>query len=99
MPSANQGERMQISCSDVRRELANYMEDAVDAELRSRIERHFRECDGCYAVYDSIREVVRLVATTDIIELLAGLTLRLQQRLAAIASQEPVPVPARAILR
>jgi anti-sigma factor (TIGR02949 family) len=86
MPSANQGERMKISCSDVRRELANYMEDDVDAELRSRIERHFRECDGCYALYDSIRKVVRLVATTDIIELPAGFSRRLYERLSTISS-------------
>jgi hypothetical protein len=32
-----------IRCSEVRRELVNYREDDVDAELRSRIERHFRE--------------------------------------------------------
>jgi hypothetical protein len=34
---------MKIRCSEVRRELVNYREDDVDAELRSRIERHFRE--------------------------------------------------------
>ena len=77
---------MKISCSDVRRELANYMEDDVDAELRSRIERHFRECDGCYALYDSIRKVVRLVATTDIIELPTGFSRRLYERLSTISS-------------
>ena len=86
MPSANQGERMQISCSDVRRELANYMEDDVDAELRSRIERHFRECDGCYALYDSIRKVVRLVGSTEVIELPAGFSRRLYERLSTISS-------------
>jgi len=86
MPSANQGERMQISCSDVRRELANYMEDDVDAELRSRIERHFRECDGCNALYDSIRKVIRLVGSEEIIELPAGFSRRLYERLATMPS-------------
>ncbi len=38
---------MEISCREVRREMVNYMEDDLDAELRFRIERHFRECDGC----------------------------------------------------
>ena len=78
---ANEEGRMRISCSEVRRELANYMEDDVDAELKSRIERHFRECGGCYALYDSIRKVVRLVGSTEVIELPAGFSRRLYDRL------------------
>jgi predicted anti-sigma-YlaC factor YlaD len=77
---------MKIRCSEVRRELANYVEDDVDAELRSRIQRHFRECDGCSALYDSIRKVIRLVGSTEIIELPAGFSRRLYERLSTIPS-------------
>ena len=77
---------MNISCNEVRRELANYMEDDVDADLRSRMERHFCECDGCYALYDSIRKVVRLVGSTEVIELPAGFSRRLYERLSTITS-------------
>ncbi len=77
---------MQISCHEVRRELANYMEDDVDVELRLRIQRHFRECDGCNALYDSIRKIVRLVGSTEIIELPAGFSQRLYERVSRIPS-------------
>ena len=77
---------MKIRCSEVRRELANYMEDDIDVELRSRIERHFRECDGCNTLYDSIRKIIRLVGSTDIIELPAGFSRRLYERLSTIPS-------------
>jgi hypothetical protein len=83
---ATEEERMKISCSEVRRELANYMEDDVDVELRSRIEQHFLECDGCNALYDSIRKIVRLVGSTEIIDLPAGFSRRLYERLSAIPS-------------
>lgn len=66
--------------------MANYMEDDVDAELRSRIARHFRECGGCYALYDNIRKVVRLVGSTEVIELPAGFSRRLYERLFTIPS-------------
>jgi len=77
---------MKVSCSEVRLELVNYMEEDVDAELRSRIERHFRECAGCYALYDSIRKVVRLVGSTEVIELPVGFSRRLYERLSTIPS-------------
>ena len=77
---------MKVSCSEVRLELVNYMEDDVDAELRSRIERYFRECDGRYALYDRIRKVVRLVGSAEVIELPVGFRRRLYERLSTIPS-------------
>lgn len=72
---------MQISCREVRRELANYMEDDIAEELRLRIEQHFLRCDGCSALYDGLRQVIYLVGESDLIELPIGLSQRLFQRL------------------
>ena len=74
---------MQISCNEVRPELANYMEDDISPELRVRIERHFQECDGCFAIYDGLRNVVRLIDKTEIIEPPKGFSVRLYQRIVA----------------
>jgi predicted anti-sigma-YlaC factor YlaD len=56
---------MQISCREVRRELANYMEDDVSQELKVRIEQHFLTCEGCFATYDSLRRIIRLIDGAD----------------------------------
>jgi len=72
---------MEISCREVRKELANYMEDDITVDLRSRIERHFLRCDGCSALYDGLRQIIYLVNESDLIELPAGLSQRLFQRL------------------
>ena len=72
---------MEISCREVRQELANYMEDDITVDLRLRIERHFRRCDGCSALYDGLRQVIYLVNESDLIELPVGLSQRLFQRL------------------
>jgi hypothetical protein len=72
---------MEISCREVRQELANYMEDDVTQELRVRIEQHFLRCDGCSALYDGLRQIIYLVNESDLIELPAGLSQRLFQRL------------------
>src|ERR1700751_6352882 len=60
---------MEISCREVREELANYMEDDITEDLRLRIERHFLRCDGCSALYDGLRQIIYLVNENDLIEL------------------------------
>jgi hypothetical protein len=82
-PSRRGGKRfkMEISCREVRQELANYMEDDITVDLRLRIERHFLRCDGCSALYDRLRQIIYLVNESDLIELPVGLSRRLFQRL------------------
>lgn len=77
-------EIISISCQEVKRELANYMEDDVSASLRNRIELHFVECKGCQATYDSLRNIIRLVADGDILELPEGFSRRLFARISAL---------------
>jgi hypothetical protein len=60
------------------------MEDDAPAELRGRIENHFLACDGCYAIYDGLRKVVRLIGGNDVIELPAGFSRRLYQRIVGV---------------
>jgi hypothetical protein len=82
---------MQISCQEVRQELANYMEDDISPELRLRIDRHFQGCDGCFATYDGLRNVVRLIDKTEIIELPKGFSVRLYQRIVADSIPRKAP--------
>jgi len=52
---------IEISCMEVWREVSNYLEGEIDAELRARMEAHFKVCDHCKAVLDGTRNVVKLV--------------------------------------
>ena len=70
-----------ISCAEVRRELSNYIDHDVTPELRARIEQHVISCSGCSAIYDGVRNVLRLVSSSEIIELPRGFSLRLYRRL------------------
>lgn len=64
------------------------MEDDISLELRERIERHFLERDGCFAVYDGLRKVIRLVSSAEIIELPQGFTVRLYRKVATSSDAE-----------
>lgn len=72
---------IEISCVEVWRELSNYIDGAVDPELRRRMEEHFKECEHCAAVLDGTRNVIRLVGDGQTFELPAGFSERLKKRL------------------
>ena len=52
----------EISCVEVWREISNYIDAAIDPELRARMEAHLKVCAHCTAVLDGTKNVVKLVA-------------------------------------
>ena len=53
---------VEISCVEVWREISDYLEEDISADLRVRMEAHFKVCAHCSAVLDGMRNVVGLVA-------------------------------------
>jgi hypothetical protein len=74
-------EIVEISCLEVWREIANYVDQDVDAELKGRIELHLKNCKHCRAVLDGTRNTVRLLTDGEWYPLPGGFSERLYQRL------------------
>lgn len=72
---------IEISCVEVWRALSNYIDGAVEPELRRRMEEHFKGCEHCAAVVDGTRNVIRLVGDGQAFELPVGFSDRLKKRL------------------
>ena len=72
---------IEIDCYQVRRELSDYLESDLTPQHRLRIEQHLQTCDHCRAVYDGLRNIVRLLGDEEVIELPEGLSQRLYKRL------------------
>ncbi len=72
---------VEIDCYAVRGELSNYLEDDLTPQLRFRIEGHLENCSHCTAVYDGMRNVLRLLGDEKAIELPTGFSQRLYKRL------------------
>jgi len=81
----NQSAVVQIDCRQILRELSDYLDADLPPELRLQIERHLKECDHCTAVYDGMRNVVRLLGDEKVIELPEGLSERLYKRIVSDA--------------
>jgi hypothetical protein len=78
---------IEISCEEVWQEVSNYIENALDAELRERMRLHFQQCAHCTAVLDGANNVVRLVGDDRAFAVPAGFGERLRQRLAKSSPQ------------
>jgi len=74
---------IEISCVEVWREISNYIDDAIEPELRSRMEAHFTVCKHCSAVVDGTRNVIKLIADEAEFEVPVGFASRLYSKLNA----------------
>ena len=70
-----------IDCKHVVFEISNFIEGEIDAELRARIEEHFKQCDHCLAIYDGTRNVILLVGDGKTFDVPKGFSTRLYDRL------------------
>ena len=77
---------MVINCEHVWNEISNYLDDEVDAATRAAMEAHFKDCKRCTAVLDGTRNVIQLYGDDRLLELPAGFSRRLQNRLSQQSS-------------
>ncbi|MFZ0635726.1 MAG: zf-HC2 domain-containing protein [Candidatus Acidiferrales bacterium] len=74
---------MDIKCEEVWREISNYIDNDVDANLRAEMERHFAGCKHCSAVLDGTRNIVQIYGDERMFSVPAEFSPALQRRLAA----------------
>ena len=72
---------IEISCVEVWREISNYLEGEISAELRDRMQAHFKACAHCSAVLDGTRNVVELVGDGRVFSLPEGFSKRLYHKI------------------
>ena len=79
---------MVVRCEDVWREISNYIEGDLDAELRVAMDVHIHGCERCTAVLAGMKNIVALYGDERMVEVPLGFGQRLHQRL-----EETMPRP------
>jgi Putative zinc-finger len=72
---------MVVNCEQMRREISNYVDGDVSADMRSAMEDHFQSCRSCAGLLAGVRDVVRLYGDERMLEVPAGFGARLEARL------------------
>jgi anti-sigma factor (TIGR02949 family) len=74
---------IEISCAEVWREISNYLDGEISAELRERMAAHFKVCAHCTAVLEGTQNVVGLVGDGRVFQVPEGFSKRLYEKIHA----------------
>jgi predicted anti-sigma-YlaC factor YlaD len=75
------GISVEISCEEVWRALGGYLESDIDADLRRRMQEHFKQCNHCRAVLDGANNLIQLVGDGRAFDVPTGFSSRLYRKL------------------
>jgi predicted anti-sigma-YlaC factor YlaD len=68
---------IEITCMEVRRLNADYLDGNLGLDEYIRVDAHLEHCGHCSAIYDGIRNVVTLLASDEFFQVPDGLDERL----------------------
>jgi len=54
-----------LTCKDFLRELSEFLDENLDAEVRDKLERHITECPNCWVIADTTRKTVKIYKGMD----------------------------------
>ncbi len=49
-----------LTCKDFLRELSEYLDESIDAQVRARLEEHIAACPNCWVIADTTRKTVQI---------------------------------------
>ena len=49
-----------LTCKDFLHELTDYLDETLEAEIRSKLERHIAECPNCWVIADTTRKTIQI---------------------------------------
>jgi anti-sigma factor RsiW len=58
-----------LNCQDVIRDLSNYIDDELDADLKQELESHLHDCTDCRLVVDQTKKTIEIFCDSELVEL------------------------------
>ncbi len=70
-----------LTCKEVIRELSDYLDTSLDAQLRAKLEEHISECPNCWVIADTTRRTIQIYKGMDAVPVPADVQERLMAAL------------------
>ena len=49
-----------LTCKDFLRELSDYLDESLDAQIRAKLEDHITACPNCWVIADTTRRTIQI---------------------------------------
>jgi hypothetical protein len=49
-----------LTCKDFLRELSDYLDESIDAQVRAKLEEHITGCPNCWVIADTTRRTIQI---------------------------------------
>jgi len=49
-----------LTCKDFLRELSDYLDESIDAQVRAKLEEHITGCPNCWVIADTTRRTIKI---------------------------------------
>jgi anti-sigma factor RsiW len=49
-----------LTCKDFLKELSDYLDESVDAQVRAKLEKHITECPNCWVIADTTKRTIQI---------------------------------------
>jgi hypothetical protein len=70
-----------LNCKGVIREISNYIDGALDPEVKQELEQHLEDCEDCKLVVDQTKLTVEIFCDSELVELPGDVKFRLHEAL------------------
>ena len=70
-----------LNCKQALSEVSNYLDGALDEELRRTLKVHLEKCHKCYALFDSTRKTIEIYCDDKLFPLPDDVRTRLHEAL------------------
>jgi len=70
-----------LTCKDFLNELSDYLDEALDVELRAKLEKHITECPNCWVIADTTRKTIQIYKGMDRYSIPSDVEARLMEAL------------------
>jgi predicted anti-sigma-YlaC factor YlaD len=54
-----------VKCKDIVKELADYLDEDLDPDLRASIEQHLEKCKDCRLVVDTTKQTIQIYCNSE----------------------------------
>jgi predicted anti-sigma-YlaC factor YlaD len=54
-----------VNCRSIIKELANYLDEALDPVLKTSIEKHLEGCEDCRVVVDTTKKTIQIYCNSE----------------------------------